>query len=209
MTKRYIIIILTGLATVAQAQRPISLEAALAKAARDYPALRAARLKAAGLEAMKKSVSPFGDLDLSGGGEEIGHGNDAVYTLARVRQNIDPFSVKGKRVLLDRQAGVAKAEEAVAGRDLARMVAADYINDYAARLRWMNMLRSDSLYADFEEVARKRYELKDISLLEYQTDQSYRRQVSLSLREAARDMEKAHIALSQWLSAANTPLCRA
>ena len=45
-------IILTGLATIAQAQRPISLEAALAKAARDYPALRAARLKAAGLEAM-------------------------------------------------------------------------------------------------------------------------------------------------------------
>ena len=201
MTKRYLMIILTGLATIAQAQRPISLEAALAKAARDYPALRAARLKAAGLEAMKKSVSPFGDLDLSGGGEEIGHGNDAVYTLARVRQNIDPFSVKGKRAQLDRQAGVAKAEEAVAGRDLARMVAADYINDYAARLRWMNMLRSDSLYADFEEVARKRYELKDISLLEYQTAQSYRRQVSLSLREAARDMEKAHIALSRWLSA--------
>lgn len=60
MTKRYIIIILTGLATIAQAQRPISLEAALAKAAHDYPALRAARLKAFGLEAMKKSVSPSG-----------------------------------------------------------------------------------------------------------------------------------------------------
>lgn len=201
MTKRYITIIMAAVALGASAQQTISLEAALQKAVRDYPALRAARLKANSLEAMKKSVSPFGELDLSGGGEEIGHGNDAVYTLARVRQNIDPFSVKGKRAVLDGQAGVAKAEEAVAGRDLARRVATDYINDYAARLRWMNMLRSDSLYADFEEVARKRYELKDISLLEYQAAKSYRQQVGLSLREAARDMEKAHVALSQWLSA--------
>lgn len=201
MTKIYITIIMMGIIAVAKAQQPISLDEALKKATRDNPSLRAARLKTGSMEAMKKSVSPFGELDLSGGGEEIGHGNEAIYTLARVRQNIDPFSMKGKRAVLNGQAGVAKAEEAVARRDLARMVAADYINDYAARLRWQNMLCSDSLYADFEEVARKRYELKDISLLEYQTAKSYRQQVSLKLREATRDMEKAHIALSQWLSA--------
>ncbi len=201
MTKIYITMILMGIAIAAKAQQPISLEDALKKAMKDYPALRAVRLKTSSKEAMKETVTPFGELDLSGGGEEIGHGNDAIYTLARVRQNLDLFSMKGKKAVLTGQAGVAKAEEAVAERDIARMVAADYINDYAARQRWINMLHSDSLYADFEEVARRRYELKDISLLEYQTAKSFRQKISLSLREAERDMEKAHIALSQWLSA--------
>lgn len=201
MTKIYITILIMGMAIAASAQQPISLEKALQKAIRDYPTLRAVRLKTNSMEAMKQNVSLFEDLDLSGGGEEIGHGNGAVYTLVRVRQNINPFSLKGKLAVADGQAKVAKAEEAIAERDIARMVSADYINDYAARLRWMIMLRADSLYADFKEVAQKRYELKDISLLEYQTAMSYRQQISLSLHEARRDMDKAHIDLSQWLSA--------
>lgn len=201
MKKIYVTMLMMGMTFAASAQQPISLEKALKKAISNYPALQAVRLKTSSLEAMKQNISPFEDLDLSGGGEEIGHGNDGVYTLIRVRQNINPFSLKGKRAVADGQAKVAKAEETVAEWNIARMAATDYINDYAAQLRWMIMLRTDSLYANFKEVAQKRYELKDISLLEYQTAESSRQQISLSLYEARRDMEKAHIALSQWLSA--------
>lgn len=183
------------------AQQRITLDAAVGKALRDYPSIRASQLQARSAAALSKSVSAFGDMELSGGGEEIGHNNDAVYTLARLRQNIDPFGAAGTRRRLKAQASVAEAETAVVKRDLARQVCADFINDYAARLRYENMLRMDSLYADFSRVAKLRYETQAVSLLECQTALNKSQQVSLALAEARKDLNTAHLNLSRWLSA--------
>lgn len=183
------------------AQQRITLDAAVGKALRDYPFIRASQLQAQSAAALSKSVSALGDLELSGGGEEIGHNNDAVYTLARLRQNIDPFEAAGTRRRLKAQASVAEAETAVVKRDLARQVCADFINDYAARLRYENMLRMDSLYADFSKVAKLRYETQAVALLEYQTALNKSQQVSLALAEARKDLNTAHLNLSRWLSA--------
>ena len=183
------------------AQQHITLDAAVGKALRDYPSIRASQLQARSAAALSKSVSAFGDMELSGGGEEIGHNNDAVYTLARLRQNIDPFGAAGTRRRLKAQASVAEAETAVVKRDLARQVCADFINDYAARLRYENMLRMDSLYADFSRVAKLRYETQAVSLLECQTALNKSQQVSLALAEARKDLNTAHLNLSRWLSA--------
>lgn len=183
------------------AQQHITLDAAVGKALRDYPSIRASRLQAQSAAALSKSVSALGDMELSGGGEEIGHNNDAVYTLARLRQNIDPFGAAGTRRRLKAQASLAEAETAVVKRDLARQVCADFINDYAARLRYENMLRMDSLYADFSKVAKLRYETQAVALLEYQTALNKSQQVSLALAEARKDLNTAHLNLSRWLSA--------
>ena len=183
------------------AQQHITLDAAVGKALRDYPSIRASQLQAQSAAALSKSVSALGDMELSGGGEEIGHNNDAVYTLARLRQNIDPFGAAGTRRRLKAQASVAEAETAVVKRDLARQVCADFINDYAARLRYENMLRMDSLYADFSKVAKLRYETQAVALLEYQTALNKSQQVSLALAEARKDLNTAHLNLSRWLSA--------
>lgn len=183
------------------AQQSISLDEAIGKALRDYPSIRASRLQARSTEALSKSASALGELELSGGGEEIGHSNDAVYTLARVRQNIDPFGAAGMRRRLKAQASLAQVETTVIQRELARQVCTDYINDYAARLRYENMARMDSLYSDFSKVARLRYETQAISLLEYQTALNKSQQISLALTEARKDMNMAHLNLSRWLSA--------
>lgn len=183
------------------AQQRITLDAAVGKALRDYPSIRASQLQAQSAAALSKSVSALGDMELSGGGEEIGHNNDAVYTLARLRQNIDPFGAAGTRRRLKAQASAAEAETAVVKRDLARQVCADFINDYAARLRYENMLRMDSLYADFSKVAKLRYETQAVALLEYQTALNKSQQVSLALAEARKDLNTAHLNLSRWLSA--------
>lgn len=198
--------IITAMALMASAlpltaQQRITLDAAVGKALRDYPSIRASQLQARSAAALSKSVSAFGDMELSGGGEEIGHNNDAVYTLARLRQNIDPFGAAGTRRRLKAQASVAEAETAVVKRDLARQVCADFINDYAARLRYENMLRMDSLYADFSRVAKLRYETQAVSLLECQTALNKSQQVSLALAEARKDLNTAHLNLSRWLSA--------
>lgn len=183
------------------AQRSITLEAAISKALRDYPGIRAGRLQAQSAAMLHKSASVFGDIEISGGGEEIGKNNDAVYTLARLHQSIDPFGANSLRRRLQAQAEVAQAETGVMERELSRQVCLDYINDYAAQLRCENMARTDSLYTDFSEAARIRYEAKAISLLEYQTALNRSRQVKLALIEARKDLDMAHANLSRWLSA--------
>lgn len=199
--KKIFLVILWMVANVSVwAQQRITLDAAIAKAMSDYPSIRASRLNARSADALRKSASILGNMELSGGGEEIGHGNDAVYTLARLRQDIDPFGAHGMRRRLQAQAGVAQAETGVIERELIRQVCADYINDHAALLRYENMSRMDSLYADFSRVARLRYEAKAISLLEYQTALHRSQQVKLSLQEAKKDLQMAHLNLSRWLS---------
>ena len=198
-----IFLVILGMAANASvwAQCPITLDAAMAKARHDYPSIRASRLNARSAEVLRKSASVLGNMELSGGGEEIGHGNDAVYTLARLRQDMDPFGANGMRRRLQAQAGVAQAETGVMERELMRQVCVDYINDHAALLRYENMLRMDSLYANFSQVAHLRYEAKAISLLEYQTALTHSNQVRLSLQEALKDLQMAHLNLSRWLSA--------
>ena len=194
-------LLLLSFPLIANAQQPISLDEAINKAVKSYPNLTAMRLNEEKNKIMQKSVSVLGDIELSGGGEEIGHGNDAVYTLARVRQNFDFFSAATRRNVFRQQTRLAQAETKVAERDLARQVSTDYIIDYATRLRCQSLQTLDSLYADFEQVAKRRYELQAISLLEYQAAANRRRQVSLSLEETRNDLEVAHRNLSRWLSA--------
>lgn len=195
-----VLLVMTA-ATPLHAQQRITLDEAIGKALRDYPSVRASRLQARSAAMLGKSASALGEMEISGGGEEIGRGNDAVYTLARVRQSIDPFGAGGLRQRLQAQARVAEAETGVAERTLSRQVSLDYINDYAAQLRCENMARTDSLYADFAEVARQRYETQAISPLEYQTALNRSQQVRLALAEAQKDLGMAHANLSRWLSA--------
>lgn len=197
----YIFILLASATLPLSAQQPINLESAVKKALADYPTLKAQRLNETRAEWMQKTVSPLGDFELSGGGEEMGQGNDAVYTLARARQNIDLFLTAARRGLYRQQTHVSQAETKVTERQLARQVSLDYVADYTSRLRWANLLSLDSLYADFEQVARQRYEVQAISLLEYQTAVSRRQQIKLALDEAVKDLETAHRNLSRWLSA--------
>jgi cobalt-zinc-cadmium resistance protein CzcA len=199
--KRWSVALLLALAALPLfSQQRITLEAAISKALKDYPGLTASRLQAQSDALLRKSANALGDIEISGGGEEIGRGNDAVYTLARLRQSLDFFGSSRQRRRLQAQAGVAQAETGVMERELSRQVCLDYIDDYAAQLRYENMVRTDSLYTNFSEAARVRYEAKAISLLEYQTALNRSQQVRLALAEARKDLDMAHASLSRWLS---------
>lgn len=184
-----------------QAQQPIALGEAVAKAKTNYPALRASRLQAGSVKTLQHAASPLGDLELSTGGEEIGHGNDAVATLVAARQNLDLFTLGPRRRRMEREAMVAEAGTRLLERKLQWQVSLDYAADVAARRRLEQYREQAKLYADFVAAAKLRYDTQAASLLEYQTAQSHQRQVELSLIEAENDLAKAHVNLSWWLSA--------
>jgi cobalt-zinc-cadmium resistance protein CzcA len=184
-----------------KAQQTITLAEALRKARADYPALRASRLQARSLKAMQHAASPLGDLELSTGGEEIGRGNDAITTLVAARQNLDLFTVKSRRRRMKQETQVAEAGTRLIERQLRWQLSLDYAADVAARLRLEQYRQQVKLFSDFVAAAKLRYDTQAAPLLEYQAAQSQQRQLELSLIEAEKDLDKAHINLSRWLEA--------
>lgn len=183
-----------------QAQPSISLQEAIAMAKNRYPALKASRLHTQSTLAMQRTARDFGNLELSMGGEEIGRGNDAVTTLLAARQNLDIFSVKARWQRLQQETRVAHATTRVLEQQLQLQVSSAYAADQMARLRLEMYRKQAELYTRFVEAARLRYDTRAASLLEYQSAQSEHRRVELNVIEAEKDVEKAHIDLSRWLS---------
>lgn len=197
------ILVITALimAIPLKAQQTITLDEAVRKALADYPALRASRLQARSLKAMQHAASPLGDLELSTGGEEIGRGNDAITTLVAARQNLDLFTVKSRRRRMKQETQVAEAGTRLIERQLRWQLSLDYAADVAARLRLEQYRQQVKLFSDFVAAAKLRYDTQAAPLLEYQAAQSQQRQLELSLIEAEKDLDKAHINLSRWLGA--------
>lgn len=183
-----------------QAQPSISLQEAIAMAMNRYPALKASRLHTQSTLAMQRTARDVGNLELSMGGEEIGRGNDAVTTLLAARQNLDIFSVKARWQRLQQETRVAHATTRVLEQQLQLQVSSAYAADQMARLRLELYRKQAELYTRFVEAARLRYDTRAASLLEYQSAQSEHRRVELNVIEAEKDVEKAHIDLSRWLS---------
>lgn len=195
-------IVLTGLLmfpSLLKAQQAISLEEAQRIAIENYPAMRAARLNTQSAEALRGLALDLGETELSRGGEEIGRGNEATYTLIAVRQNLDILSIGAKRGLMSQQARVAEAEARITERDLMREVGIDYANAMVARERTRVLEHLDTIYRDFERAARLRYETEATSKLEYISAQQQARQTQLSLNEARLDERIALQNLNRWL----------
>ena len=182
-----------------KAQQTISLEEAQRMAVDRYPAMRAARLNTQSAEALKKSALDLGETEISTGGEEIGHGNEATYTLIAVRQNLDILSIDARRGYLSQQARVAEAEARVAERELRREVGIDYATAIVARERTRVYQHLDSIYRDFERAAQLRYETETTAKLEYISAQQQARQTQLALSEAQLDERIALQDLNRWL----------
>ncbi|WP_033149084.1 CusA/CzcA family heavy metal efflux RND transporter [Prevotella sp. P6B1] len=202
MTKKAITAILLAcmliMPSTAGAQT-ISLQEAQQKAIQNYPTMRAARLNAESQQALNQSAFDIGETEISTGGEEIGNGNEATYTLIAVRQNFDILSIGAKKGFLSQQTKTAEAETKVAERELMHEVGIDYANAIVAHQRTEVYEHLDSIYRDFEKAAKLRYETEAASKLEYLSAQQQWHRAILSLQQARQDEAIALQNLNRWL----------
>lgn len=185
------------------AQRPLSLKEAQRLALETYPSLKSARLNVESQQALRRAAYDIGETELSTGAEEKGKGNpDAVTTLISIRQNLDIFGIGARSKYYSQQANVAKEEARVAEREIMHEVAIDYGVAYVAKKRRELYESVDSIYHDFEQAAKVRYETEETSRLEYISAQNQARQLSLALQQAKRDEQTALCNLNRWLGEA-------
>ena len=193
-----VLLALLWLPSVAKAQ-VITLQQAQEMAIKYYPSMRAVHLNIQSQQALLPSAFNLGDTELSTGGEEIGKGNEATYTLIALRQNLDIFSIGAMKGLLNQQLKVAEAEGRVVERDLMREVGIDYVNALVARHRTKVYEGLDSVFSDFEKAAKMRYETEATSKLEYISALQQLRQNELALRQAQVDEDIAKRNMNRWL----------
>ena len=182
-----------------RAQEPLSLDSAVARALANYPVVRAARLEIAGQQALQRAARDIGPTEVSTGGEELGRGNDGVWTLVAVRQNLDILAIGARSAYQRQRVAVATTAARVAETELARQVSIDYAMAFVAERRLRVYARLDSLCRDLEEAARLRYETQASSRLEYVSAMAQARQMAINKRQAENDLTIALLNLNRWM----------
>ena len=177
----------------------ISLAEAQSMAVAHYPSLKAAQLNTQSQQVLTGVNSLFGETELSTGGEEIGRGNEATFTLVALRQNFNIFGIGAQKRFLNQQVKVAEAEEKQMERELRREVGIDYCNAVVVHQRLLVYQHLDSIYTDFEKAAQLRYETEATSKLAYLSAQNQHRQNQLLLQQARQDEKIALCNMNRWL----------
>ena len=183
----------------AHAQTPISLDSAIAKAMQYYPTMKAAQMNIESNKALQATAKDIGETEISTGAEELGRGNEEVWTLLAVRQNLDVLGISARNRFQKQQVEVSKASEKVAESSLRREVSIDYANAFVAHQRLKVYVQLDSIYQDFETAAKLRYETQATSRLEYVSAMNKARQIAIAKMQAENDERIALLNLNRWL----------
>jgi cobalt-zinc-cadmium resistance protein CzcA len=94
---------------------------------------------------------------------------------------------------------LSQAQLKVAERELQREVSIDYGMAYVAKRRREVYEHLDSVYRNFEQAAKLRYETQATSKLEYLSAQGQAQQIRLALLQARQDEQTALGNLNRWL----------
>lgn len=187
-----------------KAQQPISLADAVKMASETYPSIKAARMNVEAQQELKRTAWDIGTTEIATGAEEKGKGNDAITTLISVRQNLDILGISARAKYYGDQAELSRAQMAVTERELRREVSIDYGIAYVAHQRRLVYAHLDSIYRNFENAARLRYETEATSRLEYISAQNQARQIALMQQQSIHNEQIALKNLNRWLSDSST-----
>lgn len=190
---------LAMLSGTASAQTRVSLDEALRMAEQSYPDVLAARLAVEREAVMTKGVNDLGETEFAAGAEEVGRGSDGVFTVLSVRQNLNLTGRKTRAGRQQQAVRTAESEAALTIFELRKAVSTAYLQAYVSRQRVETYGMIDSIYRNFEQAAKKRYEARETSYLEYSTARQRALQRSEEKRQAEYDYRSAVIRLSSWL----------
>lgn len=179
--------------------RPIALDSAVQRAQAMYPRIQAARLEIENQEVLKKTAWDLGSTQLFTGGEEL-QGGVGVYTIIGIQQqNMDIFGIAPKKRLQEKRIALAEAALNLSALQLAFEVKSAYARLLAAQNRYVLYEELDSVFSEFQQAAKLRWETEETSELEYLAAANQARQIELQKKQASRDYQIALQQFNLWL----------
>lgn len=145
-----------------------TLKQAIANANANYPSLKRADLKIQKEEALKGTAIDLGSTSLSTSVDNRSNsGNGDKTNLGIEQSDIDIFTIISKTKLQNRKIEAAKQWKVYNESELEMHVRIAWFNAYISKENYKLAVRLDSIYSDFEHVAKIRMETQAASKLEY------------------------------------------
>ena len=178
----------------------ITLEEALTMAKSRYPKIQAARLDIDQQQALKKTAWDLGNTRIFTNGEEIGEGDEGVFTtIGFQQQNMDVFGIAPKKRLQNERIALAEAALNLSELELTYQVKISYGGLYTAIRQYQLYVRIDSMFIEFARAAKVRYEAEETSRLAYLAAFNQSRQIAIQKDQAYRDYNVALQKFNLWL----------
>lgn len=176
----------------------ITVNNAILRAKNAYPMIKAAQLEVKNQQVLKKAAWDMGNTQFTTGVEEMGNGNDGIYTTIAVRQELDILSMGAKSKVQNKQLAISQISLKLTELELAREVSVSWANVYSFKKQYMVYVQLDSIFKDFERAARLRFETQATSRLEFLSASSQAKQIGIQKEKAKRDYQIALQKLNLW-----------
>lgn len=180
--------------------KKITIEEAIELAKQYYPQLKIKEHLITKANKQSKKAVDFGQTQLFTGVEEAGNGNQGVQSIIGFGQNnIDIIGSFARSDYYDSNKKLAEIDYNLTELQLSQQVSNDWMKVATAISHYEFYLKFDSLFAGVRKTNQSKYELQDISGLEYSITKSKSNEVANQLQVSKTEVEQAIIQLNKWL----------
>ena len=176
----------------------LTLQNALDLAIRKYPTIQQASLQTQQQQALTGTATIFDPFNIN---TSLGQINSKVFDYnVGVAQGFKlPNAYKAERNLLKQNVAVAQSYEAVTKNELIRNVSNAYYNWLYSWQQYNLLLQTDSIFADYEKYATKKYNVGESNKLEKINATLQRKDLQLQLAKAKTEVAFYLIDLQKWM----------
>ncbi len=180
--------------------RGITLSDAISISKENYPSIKSAQLEVDKQKALKNTAFDFGTTSIYTGKDEVL--NDVAGTqnvIGFSQTGIDLFSMPAKAGLANSRTDQALNAQTLTVKILARDVSIAWYRAAINKQQWKLFSQLDSLYENFEEVAKIRYKTQQTSKLEYISASAKYKQLKVNTKKSESNYFASLRLLNQYL----------
>lgn len=188
---------LIGFNANAQTQT-LQLNDAIQLALKNYPTIQQASLQTQQQHALRGTATVLDPFNIN---SNLGQMNSKVfdYNIGVAQGFKLPSAYKADRNLLNQNVTVAQSYEAVTKNELIRNVSNAYYNWLYSQQQYNLLLQTDSIYADYEKYANKKYQVGESNKLEKINATLQRKDVQIQLLKAKTEVAFYLTDLRKWM----------
>ena len=180
--------------------RKISLSEAIGIAKDNYPSIKSAQLEVEKQKALKSTAYDFGSTSIYTGKDEVLDNVAGTQDVIGVSQTgIDLFSMPAKAGLANSKTNQAINAQNLTAQVLSRDVSIAWYRSAILKEQWRLFSQLDSLYENFEEVAKIRFKTQQTSKLEYISASTKYKQLKINTKKAESNYYASLRILNQYL----------
>ena len=196
----YLIVIILFAVTASPQTTVLSIDSAVSLAIANFPQLKAAQLSVEKQRALKSSVLDLGTTGIYTGKEETGNGSPGIYNKIAIEQSdINILGAGAHSKLIKAQEYQAKATLNLTRKNLIKETKSAWLDAVAAKKQFLLLQELDTVFVNFQQAAKLRYETQQCSKIEYLSATAKYKEIRMAVNSARNNYSAALQNLNYYL----------